>query len=36
LAAELVSHRISYEKYLRAFELALDRRASMKVLMDFS
>ena len=35
LAAELVSHRIPYEEYPRAFELALDRRASMKVLMRF-
>ncbi len=36
LAAELVSHRIPYEEYAHAFELALDRRASMKVLMHFA
>jgi threonine dehydrogenase-like Zn-dependent dehydrogenase len=36
LAAELVSHRILFEEYPRAFELALDRRAAMKVLMHFA
>lgn len=36
LATELISHRIPYEECSRAFELALDRRASMKVLMDFA
>jgi len=35
LARELVSHRIPFEDYSRAFELALDRRKSMKVLMHF-
>lgn len=35
LATELVSHRVPYEEYAHAFELALDRRASMKVLMNF-
>ena len=35
LAAELVSHRIPAEDYAHGFELALDRRASMKVLLHF-
>jgi L-iditol 2-dehydrogenase len=35
LAAELVSHRIPFREYRRAFELALDRKEAMKVLLSF-
>jgi threonine dehydrogenase-like Zn-dependent dehydrogenase len=35
LAAELVSHRIPYREYKRAFELAQDRKKAMKVLVVF-
>jgi L-iditol 2-dehydrogenase len=35
LAAELVSHRIPFREYKRAFELAQDRKKAMKVLIIF-
>ena len=35
LAAEVISHRLPYTEYADAFDLALDRRAAMKVLMGF-
>ena len=35
LAAELISHRISFREYKRAFELAQDRKRAMKVLLTF-
>lgn len=35
LAAELVSHRIPFREYERAFELAQDRKKAMKVLVIF-
>jgi threonine dehydrogenase-like Zn-dependent dehydrogenase len=35
LAAELVSHRIPFREYERAFELAQDRKVAMKVLLIF-
>jgi len=35
LAAELVSHRIPFREYERAFELAQDRKKAMKVLIVF-
>jgi len=35
LAAELVSHRIPFRAYERAFELAQDRKVAMKVLLIF-
>jgi threonine dehydrogenase-like Zn-dependent dehydrogenase len=35
LAAELVSHRVPFREYKRAFELAQDRKKAMKVLITF-
>jgi len=35
LAAELVSHRVPFREYERAFELAQDRKKAMKVLIIF-
>ena len=35
LAAELISHRIPYREYNRAFGLAQDRKKAMKVLVSF-
>jgi threonine dehydrogenase-like Zn-dependent dehydrogenase len=35
LAAALITHRVPYDEVGRAFELALDRKASMKVLVQF-
>jgi threonine dehydrogenase-like Zn-dependent dehydrogenase len=35
LAREIISHRVAFEDYEQAFEFALDRRNSMKVLIHF-
>jgi len=35
LAGQLVSHRVSFQEYDQAFELALNRRNAMKVLIHF-
>ena len=35
LAAELISHRVPFHEYERAFELAQDRKQAMKVLITF-
>jgi len=35
LAAELISHRVPFHEYERAFELAQDRKEAMKVLLTF-
>jgi len=35
LAGQLVSHRVSFQDYDQAFDLALDRRNAMKVLIHF-
>jgi L-iditol 2-dehydrogenase len=35
LAGQLISHRVSFQAYDQAFELALDRRNAMKVLIHF-
>jgi threonine dehydrogenase-like Zn-dependent dehydrogenase len=35
LARQLITHQVSFEDYDRAFELASDRRRSMKVLIHF-
>ena len=36
LAAELISHRVPFNEYERAFELAQDRKQAMKVLVTFN
>jgi threonine dehydrogenase-like Zn-dependent dehydrogenase len=35
IARQLISHRIPFEDYDKAFEIASDRRNSMKVLINF-
>ncbi|MBN1316997.1 MAG: zinc-binding dehydrogenase, partial [Anaerolineales bacterium] len=35
LAEQLVSHRVPFQEYRKAFELASDRRNAMKVLIHF-
>jgi threonine dehydrogenase-like Zn-dependent dehydrogenase len=35
MAREIISHRVAFEEYDQAFELALDRKNSMKVLTHF-
>jgi threonine dehydrogenase-like Zn-dependent dehydrogenase len=35
LAGALITHRVSYQEAHKAFELAMDRRASMKVMVAF-
>jgi threonine dehydrogenase-like Zn-dependent dehydrogenase len=35
LARELITSQVQFDEYERAFQLAMDRRNSMKVLLNF-
>jgi len=35
LARQLITHQVAFEDYAQAFEIALDRKNAMKVLLKF-